>query len=157
MKINIGITESDCQSAANELAKIPADEYILYAKTIKVHWNVEGVDFYKKYKFFGSQFTQLDEIIDSAAHRIGVLVYCAGPSLKLFLKLTHLTQETNSANNGKCFLTVLLNECENIIIHLRENIYRFANDFSDLGSRDFLNGLSTGCQQGVWFLHCDLN
>lgn len=51
MKTNIGITEENRQAVVNELAKLLADEYVLYTKTRNAHWNVEGVDFYDKHKF----------------------------------------------------------------------------------------------------------
>ncbi len=44
MITNIGITDSNRQAVANELAKILADEYVLYTKTRNAHWNVEGAD-----------------------------------------------------------------------------------------------------------------
>ncbi|MDY7396079.1 hypothetical protein UMM65_12585 [Aureibaculum sp. 2210JD6-5] len=52
MKTNIGISEENRQAVANELAKLLAEEYILYTKTRNAHWNVEGADFYDKHKLF---------------------------------------------------------------------------------------------------------
>ena len=58
MKTNIGITDANSQAVANELAKLLADEYVLYTKTRNAHWNIEGADFYDKHKFFEMQFGQ---------------------------------------------------------------------------------------------------
>ena len=60
MKPGIGITDKNRKAVAAELAKLLADEYVLYTKTRNAHWNVEGPDFYEKHKFFETQFEQLD-------------------------------------------------------------------------------------------------
>jgi starvation-inducible DNA-binding protein len=70
MKTEIGINDANRQSVATQLAKILADETVLYIKTKNAHWNIEGADFYDKHKFFETQFGQLDELIDSVAERI---------------------------------------------------------------------------------------
>jgi starvation-inducible DNA-binding protein len=60
MKTNIGIPDSNRQSVEIELSKLLADEFVLVTKTRSAHWNVEGIDFYDKHKFFETQFGQLD-------------------------------------------------------------------------------------------------
>ncbi|HET9052991.1 MAG TPA: ferritin-like domain-containing protein, partial [Cyclobacteriaceae bacterium] len=69
MKTNIGIPENHTQAIALELNKVLADEFVLYAKTLNYHWNVEGNNFMEMHKFYENQFEQLDEIIDSVAER----------------------------------------------------------------------------------------
>ena len=51
MKPGIGITDKNRKAVAAELAKLLADEYVLFTKTRNAHWNVEGPDFYEKHKF----------------------------------------------------------------------------------------------------------
>jgi len=156
MNPNIGITDSNRQSVANELTKILADEYVLYTKTRNAHWNLEGIDFYNKHKFFESQFEQLDGFIDSVAERIRSLGHYAPATLKSFLSLTHLSEETRAENNSKGFITELLGDHESIIFHLRENISRFTNDYSDLGTSDFVTGLMEDHEKMAWFLRSHL-
>ena len=55
MESKIGIKEENLAEVAHSLGKILADEYVLYTKTRKAHWNVEGPDFYNKHKFFEEQ------------------------------------------------------------------------------------------------------
>lgn len=138
---NIGITAGNRQSVANELSKVFADEYVLFTKTRNAHWNIEGLDFYDKHKFFETQFEQLDEFIDRVAERIRSLGHYAPATLKAFLSLTHLSEESRGENNSKGFIIELLHDPESIIIHLREYINRFANDFNDVGTSDFITGL----------------
>ncbi len=58
MKAEIGITDNNRQAVAKELAKVLADENVLYVKTKNAHWNVEGPDFSEKHIFFEKQFGQ---------------------------------------------------------------------------------------------------
>lgn len=43
--MNIGLTDSQRAGVADLLRRTLADEYILYTKTRKYHWNVEGMHF----------------------------------------------------------------------------------------------------------------
>ncbi len=156
MTTNIGITGINLQAVEEQLSKFLADEYVLYTKTRNAHWNVEGSDFYDKHKFFEGQFEQIDDIIDSIAERIRSLGHYAPATLQSFLNLTHLSEQSRSENNSKSFITELLNDHESIIIHLRENINRFANDFKDLGSSDFITGLLETHEKMAWFLRSHL-
>src|SRR5882724_6255687 len=114
MTPNIGITDSNRQSIATELSKILADEYVLYTKTRNAHWNIEGPDFHDKHKFFEGQYGQLDDFIDTVAERIRTIGHYAPATLKQFLSLTHLSEESRAANDSKGFLTELLNDHESI-------------------------------------------
>ena len=156
MTTNIGISDTNRQAVANDLSKILADEYVLYTKTRNAHWNVEGADFYDKHKFFESQFEQLDQNIDNVAERIRSLGHYAPATLKSFLSLTHLTEESRGENNSKGFISELLNDHESIVINLRKNINRFANEFNDLGTSDFITGLMEEHEKMAWFLRSHL-
>ncbi|OAZ04997.1 Dps family protein [Flavobacterium succinicans] len=156
MKTAIGISESHRQAVANELSKILADETVLYIKTKNAHWNVEGIDFYDKHKFFETQFGQLDEIIDSVAERIRSIGHYPPATLKLYLSLTHLTEQERSQNDSLAFIKELLGDHESIIIILREHIKSFANEFHDLGTSDFMTGLMETHEKMAWFLRSHL-
>jgi starvation-inducible DNA-binding protein len=156
MQTNIGITESNLQAVATELSKTLADEFVLYTKTRNAHWNVEGADFYDKHKFFEGQYEQLDEIMDSVAERIRTLGHYAPATLKAFIGLTHLTEATREKNDSTGFINELLADHESIIMNLRGNINRFANDFHDIGTSDFITGLMQEHEKMAWFLRAHL-
>lgn len=156
MKIEIGITESNRQNVSNELAKILADETVLYIKTKNAHWNIEGPDFYDKHKFFEMQFGELDAIIDSVAERMRTIGHYAPATLKSYLDLTHLTEQTSKKNDSHGFIKELLEDHESIIIVLRENIKVFASEFHDLGTSDFITGLMETHEKMAWFLRSHL-
>ncbi|AEE49672.1 Dps family protein [Haliscomenobacter hydrossis] len=156
MKTAIGITDPNRQAVANELAKVLADETVLYIKTKNAHWNIEGADFYDKHKFFEGQFGQLDELIDGVAERIRAIGHYAPATLKSYLSLTHLTEQTREHNDSQGFIKELLADHESIIIILREHIKSFANEFHDSGSSDFITGLMENHEKMAWFLRSHL-
>lgn len=157
MKIEIGINASNRQKVANELAKILADENVLYMKTKNAHWNVQGADFYDKHIFFEKQFGQLDEIIDSVAERIRSIGHYAPATLKSYLSLTCLTEASAEQNDGQGFIKELLADHESIIITLRAHITQIATDLHDLGTSDFITGLMEKHEKMAWFLRSHVN
>ncbi|RSC93478.1 Dps family protein [Tenacibaculum singaporense] len=156
MNTNIGITNENRQAVATELIKILADEYVLFTKTKKAHWNVEGADFYDKHKLFESQFEQIDEFIDDTAERIRSLGHYAPATLKEFLELTSLTEQSRQDNNSQGYIKELLADHEIIIHHLRERINLFDDKYSDVGSSDFITGLLSQHEKMAWFLRAHL-
>jgi len=156
-KAAIGITDTNRQIVAAELAKLLADENILYIKTKKAHWNIEGADFYDKHKFFETQFVQLDNMIDKVAERIRSIDHYVPATLKSYLSLTHLTEQSRAENNSEGFIKELLQDHESIISVLREQIKWFANDFRDSGSSNFFTDLKETHEKMAWFLRSHLN
>lgn len=156
MKTQIGIKEENLVKVAHSLNVLLADEYVLYTKTRNAHWNVEGNDFYNKHLFFEQQFTQLNDIIDTVAERIRTLGHYTPGTLKLFLELTHLTEQSNEKNDSISFIKELLIDHESVIIHLRENITTYANEFHDLGTSDFITGIMETHEKMAWMLRSHL-
>lgn len=156
MQPKIGITAENLSEVSKTLCTILADEFVLYTKTRKAHWNIEGLDFYNKHLFFQQQYEQLDEIVDTIAERIRMLGHYAPASLKEYIELTHLTEQSKELNDSAGFCKELLQDQETIIIHLRENINHFATTFSDLGTSDFLTGLMELHEKMAWMLRAHL-
>ncbi|MCI9846836.1 Dps family protein [Flavobacterium pectinovorum] len=156
MKANIGITQENISKVADVLAKVLADEFVLYTKTKRAHWNVEGPDFYNKHLFFEQQYDTIDEIVDNVAERIRSLGHYAPATLKDFLALTHLTEELKEKNDSDGFIKELLLDHESIIIYLRENINSIANELQDAGTSDFITGLLENHEKMAWMLRAHL-
>jgi starvation-inducible DNA-binding protein len=157
MRTKIGITEGNRQVVATELSKVLADETVLYIKTKNAHWNIEGEDFYEMHKFFETQFEQLDEIIDNVAERIRSIGHYAPATLKSYLSLGHLTEQTIEKNDSQGLIKELLEDHESIIIVLRKQIKSFSDEYHDLGTSDFITGLMETHEKMAWFLRAHLN
>jgi starvation-inducible DNA-binding protein len=152
MEHTIGIKEENRSHSAAVLNVFLADEFLLHTKTRNAHWNVEGADFLDKHKFFEEQFEQLDDIMDSLAERIRTLDHYASATLRLFLRLTHLTEEADQKNDSKGFIKILVGDHESLIINFRKYIARFANEFHDQGTSDFITGIMEKHEKMAWLL-----
>ena len=152
MKANIGISEENKSAVSAQLAKLLADEFVLYTKTRNAHWNIEGPDFHAMHIFFESQYEQLDDIMDSVAERIRKIGHYAPATLNQFLQLTHLTEATANNNTSLGFIKELLEDHESIIEFIRGNINPFANDYKDAGTSDFITGLMETHEGMAWML-----
>lgn len=156
MKPAIGISKENLEKGAHALNGFLADEFLLYLKTRNAHWNVEGPDFHSMHKFFESQYEQLDEIMDEVAERIRSLGHYAPATLKSYLELTHLTEQSRSKNDSAGFIKELLGDHESIITRLRESVNHFANDLGDAGTSDFITGLMETHEKMAWMLRSHL-
>lgn len=156
MRTQTAIKDTNLQSVANVLAKLLADENVLYIKTKNAHWNIEGPDFYNKHIFFETQFGQIDELIDKVAERMRSLGHYAPATLKAYLELTQLTEMSREKNDSNGFIKELLEDHESIIMNLRENIKPVADDFKDLGTSDFITGIMETHEKMAWFLRSHL-
>jgi len=94
METRMGVRQEYLSEVAAVLSKVLSDEFVLYTKTRKAHWNVEGPDFYNKHIFFEQQYRQLEDLIDGVAERIRIIGHYAPASLKEYLRLTHLSEQS---------------------------------------------------------------
>lgn len=156
MKPNIGITDKNRQAVSEQLAKLLADEFVLYTKTRNAHWNIEGPDFHAMHLFFESQYEALDETMDSVAERIRKIGHYAPATLKSFLQLTHLAELTERSNDSLGFIRELVEDHESIIEFIRGNIKPFADDYGDAGTSDFITGLMEEHETMAWMLRSHL-
>lgn len=156
MKTNIGISENNRQAVADQLAKLLADEFVLYTKTRNAHWNVEGPDFHSMHIFFESQYQQLEDFVDSVAERMRKIGHYAPATLQQFLQLTHLTEAASNNNNSQGFIKELVADHESIIVFIRENINPFADEYKDLGTSDYLTGLLEKHEEMAWMLRAHI-
>lgn len=156
MSINIGIKPEYRSEVSRSLNILLADEYVLYTKTRNAHWNVEGPDFYAQHKFFEDQYTELELIIDDLAERIRALGHFAVATLKDFLNLTHLSEQIRSENSSTGFIRELLADHETIVLHMRNNIDRMANEWHDAGTSDFITGMMEKHEKMAWMLRAHI-
>lgn len=156
MKTQIGIKDGPKAEIAHQLAKLLADEFVLYTKTRNAHWNVEGPDFFDKHNFFEDQYNQLAEVVDEVAERIRTLGHYAPGSLKEFLELTELSEASKGGRDSEEFIRELLADHESIIVRLRDNIDPIESKGNDIGTSDYLTGLLSKHEKMSWMLRAHL-
>ncbi len=156
MKAEIGIKPANTAEIAHSLNILLADEHVLYVKTRRAHWNVEGPDFYAMHKFFAKQYRHLEAIIDDVAERIRAIGHYAEGTMAGFLKETHLSENNIQKNDSNTFIKVLLEDHESIIILLRENVEPFLDKWKDAGTSDFITALLEKHEKMAWMLRAHL-
>lgn len=149
---NIGISEPNKQAVANELNKLLADEFVLYTKTRKFHWNVEGAQFHDLHLFFEKQYDQIAIIMDNVAERIRKIGHYAIGSMSQFLKEASLLEHEDQETPSSAMLQQLLEDHETIIRRLRKDIDTFQDKYKDAGTADFITGLIEQHETMAWML-----
>ncbi|WP_324027268.1 DNA starvation/stationary phase protection protein [Maribacter sp. BPC-D8] len=157
MKTNIGITEENRAKVAEHLSKILADEFLIYTKTLRAHWNLEGIDFHTKHVFFEDHYNAIKEFVDGVAERIRKIGHYAPATLKQFLQLTHLSEEIEGDNSSLNYMKVLLEDHDTIIVEIRKIIPTIEEDLNDVGTADFLTGLLQEHEEMAWMLRASVS
>lgn len=156
MKANIGITQKHLEEISQILSHILADEFVLYTKTRNAHWNIEGSNFHSLHTLFESQYNEISEIVDTVAERIRILGNYAPATLKQFLALTQLKEQTRKNNDNINFIKDLLVDHETIIAHIRIKIEHIEEQLKDAGTVDLLAGLIAYHEKVSWMLRSHL-
>jgi starvation-inducible DNA-binding protein len=86
--LNISVEKNARAPVAEALMKAVADSYTLYAKTLGVHWNVQGANFYGLHKLTDAQYNELHSAADAIAERIRALGMLAPTGNEAFRALT---------------------------------------------------------------------
>lgn len=156
MKTNIGISKENRQKVSDILGKLLADEFVLYTKTLRAHWNLEGHDFHTKHVFFEEHYNAIKKFTDTVAERIRKVGHYAPATLKEYLELTHLTEKYDGNNTSHDYIEALLDDHDTIIQYIRENISKTEEDFKDAGTADFLTGLMQEHEEMAWMLRATI-
>ena len=151
-KINIGLSLEQRNGVAALLRALLADEYILYTKTRKYHWNVEGPHFHDLHKFFESQYDEIDATIDEVAERIRSLGLYSPGSLAEFLASARLKEDNGGQIPAQTMIANLLADHEAIIRSLRVDLESAKDQFGDAGNQDFFTGLLESHEKAAWML-----
>ncbi len=152
MKVNVGITDKNRSAVSKILNALLSDEYVLYTKTRKYHWNVIGPQFNDLHKFFESQYEALNDIVDDVAERARALGNTSFGTLAEFLKHTRLKEKPGQNLNAPGMIQDLLTDHETVIRSLRMDLDACANQYQDMGTSDFLTGLMEQHEKMAWML-----
>jgi starvation-inducible DNA-binding protein len=151
MKTNIGIGEKERDKLGAMLNVLLADEFLLYTKTRRFHWNVVGSDFGELHKFFEGQYEALDDIVDEVAERARALDVVSAGSLREFRDLTRLNEQAGKNPDAQGMLAALLTDHEAVIRSLRKDLVT-ADELGDAGTNDFLTGLMEQHEKFAWMI-----
>jgi starvation-inducible DNA-binding protein len=156
MSTNIGIPDGHRSAVAQLLNVLLADEYVLYTKTRKYHWNVIGPQFHDLHVFFEAQYEELDEVIDAVAERARTLGSSALGTLIEFQQRSRLTEQPGVYPPPKDMVTGLLADHEAVVRQLRQDVADCDDKYFDVGTSDFLTGLLQRHEKMAWMLRAFL-
>ena len=154
--MNIGIEDKNSAQVVKILSRVLADEYVLYTKTRGYHWNVTGMQFVELHKFFESQYTALEEVIDEVAERARTVGGRALGSLQEMLDQKTLEEDTTKGSDAAHMVRSLLADHEHIIKKLRKDLKACDEKYNDMGTSDYLTGLMEAHEKMAWMLRSHL-
>ena len=152
MKPNLGLGNQSRAAVVEILNRLLADEYVLYTKTRKFHWNVTGPQFNDLHKFFEAQYEALDEVVDEVAERARSLGGISLGTLAEFLEQTRLSEKPGKNPKALGMLAELLSDHEALIRELRKELKACDEEHGDMGTSDFLTGLMEKHEKMAWML-----
>ncbi|MEO6597978.1 MAG: ferritin-like domain-containing protein, partial [Planctomycetota bacterium] len=85
--IHIGLGDGPRVAVAALLAKLLADQHVLYQKTRMCQWNLVGGRFDSLHRLFETQYEELAEDIDQTAERIRMLDQAAPAGMAELLEV----------------------------------------------------------------------
>lgn len=141
---------------AEILNQLLADEFLLYTKTLNFHWNIEGSNFHSLHLFLDEQYNQLQTIIDQVAERIRNIGHFAKGSMKEFMQMASLNEQTGGAAVSEDMLQQLVDDHDAIIRKTRCLIYDFDEEYDDAGSADFITGIMKEHEKMAWMLRASI-
>lgn len=154
--LNTGISKENSQKVAEIFNQLLADEFVLYTKTLNFHWNIEGSNFHSLHLFLDEQYHQLQAIIDSVAERIRNIGHFAKGSMKEFIQIASLNEQTGGNAVTEEMITQLVNDHDAIIRKTRSLIYDLDEEYDDAGSSDFITGIMKDHEKMAWMLRASV-
>jgi starvation-inducible DNA-binding protein len=153
---NIGIEDKNRDGVVQILSRLLADEYTLYTRTRKYHWNVIGPRFQQLHEFFKAQYTELDVIVDDVAERIPQLGGKAMATLEEFGALSRIKEDAGQYPDANKMLSNLLADHETIIRNTRTDADACDEKYQDMGTNDFLIGLVEQHEKMAWMIRAHI-
>lgn len=154
--LNTGISTTNSKKVADALNQVLADEFVLYTKTLKFHWNIEGRDFHALHLFLDDQYHQLQTIIDAVAERVRKVGHFANGSMKEFLASATLKEHAATSVVSEAMIAELASDHDTLIRKTRTLIDDFDEKYDDKGSSDFITGIMKEHEKMAWMLRASV-
>lgn len=153
--LNTSVESSARDQVAEALTKATADSYTLYAKTLGVHWNVQGASFYGLHNMTEAQYQELHEAADAIAERIRALGKLAPTGNDSFRELTVIDNDAPHKPTRE-MIAELVDDNEKVARRMSE-FAQLADEAGDLFSHDMLVARIGVHEQNAWMLRASLS
>jgi starvation-inducible DNA-binding protein len=148
--VNIDIEQDALRDMSDELAKILANTFVLYTKTLAFHWNVEGPFFALLHKLFQDQYEGLAEAIDRIAERIRALDDMAPCCMRDMLEMASVAEQ-DGVPDAMTMVRILVEDHEECIRGIRA-VSRVGQEMGDEGTVNMLGDLIESHEKMAWML-----
>jgi starvation-inducible DNA-binding protein len=155
IKTDIGVKDDARKKIVETLNMRLSDEYVLYTKTRKYHWNVIGPRFHQLHELFKEQYEILDEMIDEIAERARQLGGKSLGTLDEFARNSSINEEPGQNPDAQTMISNLLNDHETVIKTLRKNADE-AEELEDMVTNDFFLEAAQKHEKMAWMLRAHL-
>ena len=149
--MNIGLNEQIREKSVQQLHELIANEFVLYVKTLKFHWNVKSSFFGSLHKLFNDQYEDLLKMIDDIAERCLALGLPSTGTLKEFLDAATVQEEPGVYPSYKNMIEQLVIDHEIVIRHIRSAAQK-TQEWDDMGTNNFLLNLIEKHEKMAWML-----
>ena len=155
--VHIGLEDEKRESVVHILARVLADQHVLYIKKRNFHWNLKGPRFHTLHEFFEKQYVEIEAAIDRTAERLRTIGGVAPGSMKEFLDLASLKEASGDLIDGDDCIVALIADHEACARNVREAIAKVEEEYGDVGTADFLTELLQGHEEMAWMLRSFLD
>jgi len=152
--LNTSVPKEAREQVAEALTKAVADSYTLYAKTLGVHWNVQGRDFFGLHKLTDAQYNELHTAADALAERIRALGKLAPTGSETFRALTVIENEAPHKPTQE-MIAELARDNEAVARRMSE-FAELADEAGDLFTHDMLVARIGVHEENAWMLRSSL-
>lgn len=156
LKTNIGLSDDSRRSVVEILNARLSDEYTLYTKTRKYHWNVVGPRFQQLHAFFEEQYEIIEEMIDEIAERARQLGGKSFGTMEEFVRHSSIKEDPGEYPDANKMIANLLQDHETIIQTLRKDADDCDEKYEDMGTNDFLIQGMQKHEKMAWMLRAHL-
>ena len=148
--IDTGIPAKHRAAIAQGLSRLLADSYVLYLKTHRFHWNVEGPMFQTLHLMFMDQYTETWNAIDPIAERIRALGHYAPGSYKQYVKLATVKEADGVPKAGKMVSELI--DGQQAIARTARSVLPLAEAANDQPTLDLLTQRLNIHEKNAWML-----
>lgn len=153
-KVDTSVEPRDRKAVAQALIKAVADSYSLYAKTLGVHWNVQGPNFFGLHKLTDAQYKELHEAADALAERIRALGQLAPSGFDTFRRLS-VVQNDEPHGDTDTMIAELVADNEAVAKRMSE-FAELADEHGDAFTHDMLVARIGVHEENAWMLRSSL-
>ena len=134
----------------DDLKRVQADTFAMYAKAHYYHWNVEGPDFVQYHDFLGKLYEELFDVVDVIAEEVRALDSYAPGVHRMLMELTKI-QDDNTVPAALDMMRRLLADNDTVMEGLLQALMS-AEAAGEVGLADFLTQRMDVHKKKRWML-----